>query len=613
MLGIRQKLSLGFGGLLLIIIVIGIQSIMQLSELGHSIDVILRENYRSVIACQQMKESLERMDSGILFVLLGDADRGRALIADNEPPFEEALHIELNNITLPGEQEKALHISSLYAQFKETLKEVQNATISIQNRHDIYFTELLPLFQRIKATADEILNMNQQNMIDANDRARTTAAVARHRMVILLLCGAIVAFLFVLFTGRWILRPINRLIRSTDEIRRGNLDLVVQSDSQDEIGRLSEAFNEMASGLRELRRSDKTRIARIQRSTQQVFKSLPDAVAVVDLEGRVEVATEAALEVFGLRPDACIRTLPFDWMGGLFDEALRGGRIVETGGNQSVIQRFIGGEEHFFRPEAVPILDGEKHPTGVILILKDVTQQLQQDELKRGVISTVSHQLKTPLTSLRMAVYLLLEEKAGPLTPKQMELLVAARDDSDRLHSILSNLLDISRIESGRIQMDFRPISPRAIVLQQVESFRSAAKDGGIALKMEVPDDLPMVLADSAQIGHVLANLISNALKYTSPGDEVSISAQPHEDTVCFAVSDTGRGIPHQYLDRVFEQFFRVPGQTTGAGEGLGLAIAKEIVEAHGGTIDVKSREGEGTVFTFCLKTVGSGNDESEE
>lgn len=607
MLGIRQKLSLGFGGLLFIIIVIGIQSITQLTTLGHSIDVILRENYRSVIACQQMKESLERMDSGTVLILLGDTDQGRKLIADSQPVFEKALHSELNNITLPGEQEQALHIGNLFTHYQDTLRGLQDTPLSVEKRREEYFTRLLPLFQEIKATADQILNMNQQNMSDANDRARATAAAAKHRMYLLLLCGAVVAVMFVILTERWILRPISRLIRSTDEIRRGNLDLVVQSDSRDEIGRLSDAFNDMASSLRDSRRSDRTRIARIQRSTQQVFKSLPDAVASVDLDGRVELATAAAVEVFGLRPDVCIHSLAFDWMESLFDDALRSGQIPETQGNQIIVQRFINGEEHFFRPEAVPILDGEKHPAGVILILKDITQQLQQDELKRGVISTVSHQLKTPLTSLRMAVYLLLEEKAGPLTPKQTELLIAARDDSDRLHSILSSLLDISHIESGRMRMDFRSESPRTLVLPPVESFRSTAKERGITLKMEVPDDLPPVVADSAQVGHVLANLLSNALKYTSPGGEVAISAESAEDTVCFAVSDTGRGIPPQYLDRVFEQFFRVPGQEAGVGEGLGLAIAKEIVEAHGGTINAKSREGEGSVFTFCLRqAVGS-------
>ncbi len=602
MLGIRGKLSLGFGGLLLIIMVIGVQSIRQLHSLGNSIDVILRENYRSVVACQQMKEAIERMDSGALFTLLGENEQGKDLVSKNEPIFAKAVGTELDNVTLPGEAQRAERIRDDFAGYRDILKNVQDLQLPVENRREIYFSKLLPLFYRIKATAEEVLQMNQRSMTAADARARVTAGAAERRMYILLFFGAVVATLFILFTGRWVLRPINRLIRSTDEIRRGNLDLVVRSESKDEIGRLSEAFNEMASSLRQFRRTNRTRMARIQQSTQLVFNSLPDAVAVVDLDGRIEVSTQSAAEIFGMKPEVRIRSLPFDWIGDLFDEALRSGRIVESQGNQGVFQRFVKGEEHFFSSAAVSILDSARHPTGVILILKDVTRQLHQDELKRGVISTVSHQLKTPLTSFRMVVYLLLEEKVGPLTPKQMELLLAARDESDRLHSILANLLDISRIESGRMRMDFRLVEPAGIVTEQVDFIRSAAKDRGIALDVKMPDDLPEVMADADRIGHVLANLLSNAIKCTSAGGSVSVSAQTRDEEVCIEVSDTGRGIPAQYIDRVFEQFFRVPGQEGESGEGLGLAIAKEIVEAHGGVINAKSTEGKGSVFTFCLK-----------
>ncbi len=602
MLGIRGKLSLGFGGLFLIIMVIGVQSIRQLYLLENLIDVILRENYRSVVACQQMKEAIERMDSGALFILLGENEQGKELVSQNGPVFSRAMQAELNNVTLPGEAERAERIRDNFARYQDILKDVQDLQLPVENRREVYFSKLLPVFYRIKATAEEVLQMNQRNMADAEAVARTTAGAAQRNMVILLFFGAAVAILFILFTGRWILKPINRLIRSTDEIRRGNLDLVVQSESRDEIGRLSEAFNAMASSLRQFRRTNRTRMARIQRSTQQVFDSLPDAVAVVDLDGRIEVSTPSAAEIFGLRPEVRIRTLPFDWMGGLFDEALKSGRMVESQGSRGVFQRFIKGEEHFFNPTAVSILDSERHPTGIILTLEDVTRELHQDELKKGVISTVSHQLKTPLTSLRMVVYLLLEEKAGPLTPKQAELLLAARDESDRLHSILGNLLDISRIESGRMRMDLKPVAPAGIIAEQVDSFRSAAKDRGITLDAKIPDDLPEVTADADRIGHVLANLLSNAVKYTSAGGSVTVSAQARDDEVCVEVSDTGRGIPARYVDRVFEQFFRVPGQEGENGEGLGLAIAKEIVEAHGGVIGVKSSEGKGSVFTFCLK-----------
>jgi two-component system, NtrC family, sensor histidine kinase KinB len=598
MLGLRQKLSLGFGGLLLIILIIGIQSIIHLTKLGESIDVILRENYRSVVACQQMKEALERMDSGILFELLGYTRKGDELIRKNELAFEMALGVELHNITLPGEGEKASHLQDLFGKYKTALNRIKDSSTAITVRRNAYFTELFPLFLQIKDTAGEILRMNQQNMSDANDLARNSAAAARKQMYILLVAGTIVAIGFVFFTGRWILRPINRLIQSADEIRQGNLDLVVDSESRDEVGHLSEAFNAMAASLREFRRSDQAKLVRIQRATQQAFDSLPDAVAVVDLQGKVEVATKAAGNIFGLRPNTLIFDLPLGWMADLHNDALKEDRAVQ----QKVVQHFVGGEEQYYRPEAIPILDNDKQLTGVILVFHDVTQLRQQEEIKRGVVSTVSHQLKTPLTSVRMAIHLLLEEKVGPLTEKQVELLVAANEDSDRLHSILNNLLDISRIESGRAPIDFHAVSPRSIVYEVVESFRRAAQDQGVSLSLEFLDDLPEVWADVTRINHVFGNLLSNALKYTPPGGKITLSAKADEERVQFSVSDTGQGIPGKYLPRIFEQFFRVPEQGTETGAGLGLAIVKEIVEAHGGAIGVESHEGKGTTFTFTLR-----------
>jgi len=601
MLGLRQKISLGFGALLVIIVVIGTQSVLHLSRLGASIDVILRENYRSVIACQQMKEALERIDSGILFVLLGHAREGNDLIRDNQAAFEESLEAALNNITLPAEGEKAARLRDLFRQYETLLKGVTDPAQPAEARSQAYFAGLLPLFGQIKNQAEEILQLNQQNMSEANDRARRGAASARRQMYILLSVGTALAVVFVFFSGRWILRPIHRLIRSADEIRRGNLDLVVAGDSRDEIGHLSAAFNAMAASLREFRRTDQAKLLRIQKATQQAFDSLPDAVAVVDTEGRVEVATESARSIFGLKPGVSVGDLPFGWMADLCLNVRQEGRPASLEGRRS-IQQFVNGEERYYRPEAVPILDNERLTTGVILVLKDVTQLRQQDEIKRGVVRTVSHQLNTPLTSVRMAIHLLLGEKIGSLNEKQADLLMTARDDSDRLHEILDSLLDLSRFESGKAQMEFQSLSPRSIVGDAAGSFSRTAQDSGVALQSDVPGDLPDVWVDTTRIGHVFGNLLSNSLKHTSPGGRIALTAEADEAWVRFHVSDTGEGIPAVFLSRVFEPFFRVPGRRDETGAGLGLAIVKEIVEAHGGTVGVESGEGKGSDFTFTLR-----------
>lgn len=602
MLGLRQKLSLGFGGLLAIMLIIGGHSVILLSQLGDSIDVILRENYRSVIACQQMKEALERIDSGVLFLLLGYEQEGMKQISANESGFERALQVEVNNITLPGEGEKARQLQEFFTQYKSTIKDATDVSLPVVVRRTNYFTKLLPLFEQIKTTADDVLQMNQQNMGDANDHARRRAASARHQMYFLLIAGAVMAGGFIIFTGRWVLRPITRLIVSANEITAGNLDLVVKADSRDEIGQLSEAFNSMTESLRRVRRTREAKLAQIQHAIQQAFNSLPDAVAVVNLDGQVEVATEAAAKAFGLKPNTHIQDLSLDWIMPLFNSAITNGGPGGPGRNPTPIQCFVNGEERYFRPGAVPISGQDKQATAVMFILSDITQQRQQDDLKRGVISTVSHELKTPLTSVRMAIHLLLEEDLGVLTEKQIEVLMAAEEDAERLHRILEDLLDIGRIEAGKAHMDLQSVSPHVLALDAAEPFRSACQDCGISLIMDLRDDLPEVWADPTRVTHVFANLFSNALKYTDPGGTITLAAKADEESVLFSVSDTGKGIPERYLQTVFEQFFRIPEQEPGSGAGLGLAIAKEIVEAHGGTISAESRESEGSTFTFSLK-----------
>jgi PAS domain S-box-containing protein len=600
MFSLRQKLLLGFGGLLLITLIGGIQSIIQFRHLGQSIDVILRENYRSVVACQDMKEALERMDSGVLFTFLGYQQLGNEQIKKNEAAFEKALHIELHNITVPGEGEKAIVLQALFTSYKVKIHDLQKQ-LQPGSARRVYLDEILPLFQQVKNTADDILQMNQRNMNEANDRARKDAASAQERMYVFLLCGILVAVAFMLFIGKWILRPIERLIRYTEEIRDGNLDLVVQIDSRDEIGRLSEAFNDMALSLRALRRSDQAKLARTQEATKETFSRLPDVVAIADLDGKIEISTESAKKLFGLKVGAFVQDASVEHLSRLFHNIVDQDPLKHLE-EEKLFQLFVSGEERYFHANAAPMTDRDGHLTGVILIMKDVTEQRQVEELKSGLVSMVSHQLKTPLTSIRMAVHLLLEEKAGPLTEKQAELLMAAREESDRLHSILTKLLDISRIESGRVQMDCQSVSPHLLVQEASEPFRRAAQEGGIDLETMIPDNLPMVYADTGKMDHVFSNLLSNALRYTAPGGRISVTAETEGKFVRFFVTDTGSGIPHQFLQRIFEQFFRVPEQKQETGTGLGLTIAKEIIEAHGGNINVESKEGQGATFSFTLK-----------
>jgi signal transduction histidine kinase len=261
----------------------------------------------------------------------------------------------------------------------------------------------------------------------------------------------------------------------------------------------------------------------------------------------------------------------------------------------------LGEDNHFFLPRILPIRDSDGATIGAAVLLEDITRFRLLDEVKSNLVATVSHELKTPLTSIRLVLHLLLEENLGPLAPKQLELLVDARDNAERLLVMINNLLDLARLEQGQGQLHLLPERPFALLQSAAESFRPRAEDRGIELTMNVADDLPSVAVDADQFQHALQNLLDNGLIHTPQGGRITLSAHAAEGRVVFSVADTGCGIPAEYLPMVFERYFRVPGDANQGGSGLGLAIVREIITAHGGTVECKSQPGKTTVFRMSL------------
>ncbi|HEV8002496.1 MAG TPA: HAMP domain-containing sensor histidine kinase, partial [Planctomycetaceae bacterium] len=231
----------------------------------------------------------------------------------------------------------------------------------------------------------------------------------------------------------------------------------------------------------------------------------------------------------------------------------------------------------------------------------DVTRLRLLDQVKSNLVATASHELKTPLTSIRLAVHLLLEESVGPLTTKQTELLLDARENSERLLAMINNLLDLARLEQGSRQLDLQPEQPESLLRTAADAVRPRADDQAIEVVLDMPQGLPQVAVDASRLGSALGNLLDNALTYTDRGGKITLGARANGDTVTLSVADTGVGIPPESLPHVFEKFFRVPSQSKGVGTGLGLAIVQEIVAAHGGTITCESTPGKGTTFRMTL------------
>jgi len=421
----------------------------------------------------------------------------------------------------------------------------------------------------------------------------------------------VLAFLASSALNDRLVRPVAVLGQAARRIGENDMKARAMVGGADELAQLAVDFNGMADKLEQYRRSSLGDLLAAQHAAQAAIDSLPDAVVILDLAGTVVNVNEAATTLLGVAAEAGPGD-PFARADPTLREAIESARQhVVTGrgayaprGLEDAVRIAGEGGERAFLPRATPVYADEGGVAGVAVVLQDVTRLLRFDQLKNDLVSTVAHELRTPLTSLRMAIHLVAEEVIGPLTPKQADLLFAAREDCARLQNIVDELLDLSRIQSGTVALDRRSVTPLELVDVAISVHRAAARERHVELHREVAADVPPVSADAERLQIVLANLITNALRHAPAGSHVTLRALPAGRGVRFEVHDSGPGVPADLQARVFEKFARGEQEPAG-GAGLGLFIAREIVSAHGGSIGVDSAPGEGATFWFELPASG--------
>lgn len=608
---LRAKLLLAQLPLLAALVVVAVVSSIQGARLADESDVVLRDNYRSVLAAQRMDSAQEGLDAATIHHVLGNATEAQARVDRESPRFEEQLRLEERNVTEPGEGEAARALRKSWEAYRAGLAALLKLG-SGEPASRFYLDSFEPASRELSLRIDDILAINQDAIVRKSGQVERMAAEGRS-----LVLGVAVAAILVglLGTGRMIRRMLVPLQALGDAARRlgeQDFDARARIEGQDEIARLAQEFDAMAERIQRYQRSTLGDLLQAQLAAQSAIDSLPDPILVFDLDSHLTIANEAASMLVGGRidPDATdplsaadpaaraivarVREHVLSGKGAYaprgFDEAVR---IPGPEGDRSLLAR------------GAPVYDRELNVTGATIVLQDVTRLRRFDELKSDLVATVAHEFRTPLTSLRMAIHLCLEGAAGPLNEKQLDLLHAARLDCKRLQAMVDDLLDLSRIEGGRIQIVPRPTPPGSLLAGARAGHLAAAEQRSIALVDEGANDLPDVLADPERLPVVLQNLIENALAHTPADGRIALRALRHDGGVRFEVEDTGPGIPPEHRSAVFDKFFRAPDAPAG-GAGLGLFIAREIVRGHGGEIGVEQGGGGGSLFWFTLHAAPS-------
>lgn len=563
-MAIKLKTKVALGGLFLfaLLILVGAVSFFYFNRLAEDSKEIVKNNYETLNYSRDMLTELDMLNSK-------DSIREFS-------NFEKHLQLQEANITEPGEKEMTESLRKHFNQLKQP-----------------GLTDSLPSL--IHKDISSIMKVNLQAIDKKNQAVQASAQQAKTIITICLTVCLLLGFTFLFNFPSLVASPIASLTEGIKAIADKNYGQRIHLNRKDEFGDLANAFNSMAEKLDEYEHSNLSRILFEKQRAEAVINSLKDASIGIDKKGTVLFANQQALQLLSLKEPEII---------GLSQEEVKKRndlfRFLVNEQSNSPFKIVVEGKENYFTKEIVD-LTHEGQPSGVVIVLKNITPFKELDVAKTNFIATVSHELKTPLASSDFSLKLLEDERVGTLTPEQKELVQNLKEDNKRLLRILSELLDMSQVESGKIQLNLQDVQPWRIIDKALASVQNAAKQKNLTIQKQIADNIPAIRADADKTTWVLNNFLTNAIRYSRENGEIIINIQQEGNKVQFTVQDFGKGIDPQYKDKIFDRYFKIPG--TKEGTGLGLAICKEFIEAQGGTITVESDFGKGSRFSFTLPT----------
>ncbi len=571
---IKTKLTLGVGLLFLLILILSLVGSFNINALKNDTENILSENYNSLQYCRNMLSAIE-------YANIGDIDF-----------FESNLKKQESNITEIGEADIT---EELRANFEQSKENIENGFFSVPVRNNLY----------------QIIDMNMQAIQRKSEVAKLTADSAVSWIVVSGVVFFLIAFVLLVNLPSNIANPIKKLTESIGQIADKNYSERVLIDNESEFGQLAKSFNVMAEKLQEYNSSSLAKLMTEKKRVETLIDKMQDPVIGLDDEMRVIFANEEANSVLGMSDAELIGFDSKDLAlrNDLLRELIRDVEEVESSSIQPKPMKIYANEkECYFVKDIQPIAlvaDGNVAPKiiGHVILLRNVTEYKELDFAKTNFIANVSHEFKTPISSIKVGLQLMNNEKVGNLNEEQKQLLDSINDDADRLLKITGELLNMTQLESGNIQLSMLPADPNEILNYAVDATKTQAESKQIKFEIDCPKTISEVQADHEKTAWVLTNLISNAVRYSYDNSIIFVTIQEAEDKVLILVKDTGQGISPQYKDKIFDRYFRVPG-TTKEGTGLGLAISKEFMEAQGGSISVESEFGAGSTFTLSLNKI---------
>lgn len=617
MLKLKTKILLGLAFLLLVILILGVAGSIFIRRLADDSEKNIKDNYRSVDYTAVMLESLDKIYSFHLRAIFTERGNSRPDLdldrtyENARGNFDQAFRSEAGNITEPGERQAVISLEESYGEYLKTFEDIADRRASLNP--DEAYSKLDLQYERVRNSVEKIYSVNMQAILEKNTNAGITADRVALYMAIITGASLIIALVFIFYFPGYLISPIDRLTEKIKEISRGNYNQRLTVSSKDEIGELAEAFNKMASSLEEYERSNVSKLLREKRRMEAIVQNMSDAILVLDENRNIISANKTAFQITGINkeeqligkyaPDLAGQN---DLVREMVKDVLEGQTSVEAQKNHDAVLNIVSDNKmNYYTRETVELTDAANAGNrgdlvGYMVVLNNITQFEEQSIAKTNFIATVSHELKTPISSINLVLKLLEDHRLGALNEEQRKLIESIRAQTTRLLRMANDLKDFSQFESGGIKLKVTQARPEDIVSYAVDALDVQLKEKNINLEMNPDADLPSVLADVEKSVWILVNIISNAIRYSPEKGNIAVHARREGNYVKFSVKDEGPGITEESQKKIFDKFVQLDNRNR-KGFGLGLAISKEFVQSQGGTIWVESEIGQGSEFSFTL------------
>lgn len=589
---LRIRLFLGLITLVVLLWGVGAAALLLMRDSNKRFDKRLTSDYEIIHTAQGFRSNTSTLNSTYVpsFLSESTAPLDRTVFDDVERELSTRIR-RLEDLSASDER-----LTSAVGAYLDSYRRFIADPATPKEERERIISTISAQTQRITDLADNITNRAEDQFRQSGREMKSESTKNYLFVSTLVLLGTALAAIIYFQLVRHLVDPVSRLQLSIDEIRKGNFELTLPEPGQgSEFSSVAAAFNDMAAELKQRRGETDEHLTRANLVNRAILEAIPSPVFVLGDDTNIVQINPAAedltekLGVSGRLPLKIQRIL---------DQCRKtGDHLLPEDPREALLFR-IHEEEFFYLPRIFRFLSDDGKNSGWAVLLHNVSRIRWLDDMKTNLISTVSHEIKTPLTGIRMVLHLLLEESASNLTKIQQTMVSSASEDCERLLVTLNTLLDLSRAESGTTHLSRIAMPVSESIDRAARLYNGAASAKECPIRIERPEQpLPEIFADPIRLDEVVNNLVSNAVKHSPVGGEITIRSEKQgAEFVRISVIDRGAGVPEDSQTRIFERFFRAPGQSSD-GVGLGLFISREIMRAHEGRIGLLERSANQTEF----------------